>query len=798
MVFAMLMEAADAPDPSRFKETDLYRECVAAGVVPASEADLDRIEREADARHSQSQSPTDDADDRPTLAFEALVEGMWCPACAWVVGHALSRLEGAVGAVDCDFSTDRLRCRYDPVRITPMQIRERIERLGYRALTDEEVSAGERGLRADFVRLSISALLAVNVMMLSWALYAGFFTTIGVQDIAYISWPIFVMATIVMLYGGGPILRKAWSGVRHAAPGMEVLIMLGAGSAYLYSLVNWWQGSLHLYFDTASMLITLLLLGKLLETRAKQRVRHDLEGFLSLQPRKVRLCSQAHPKGRYVHIGQLAPGDLFSVGPGEVVPADGRVVQGQGRLDASAVTGEPRPAAVDAGDGVVSGSRVVDGDLVVRADRVGDDALLGQMIALVRKGLSQRTTLEGRTDRWLLFFVPLIASLALATGGVGLLLGLRLDDALVRMVTVLVIACPCALGIAIPLARVAGIAGAGRRGLLVRNFQAFEQAGGIDTLVLDKTGTVTRGHWTLERIEPAAGADPEWAVGLALGLEIGVDHAVAHALRAHAARQTIHPIQVAGVEVHAEGIGGTHEGRAVRIGSRAFAAGSLNEPSNPGPPAGVLSEVVLSRDGRIAAIFYFGDTLRNGMKYTVDRWKARGFEPHLLSGDTDRATRSLAALIGIDQAKGGLLPQDKADYVRVLQARGRRVAMVGDGINDAPALAQSDLAVAVHSGAPLARQAADVTLMRGDPAQLDAFMEWAGQVDRKVRQNLWCALIYNAVSIPVAMAGLLSPLVAVTAMLLSSLTVIGNTLLLVGRKGEPEPRKRSTSKTRAL
>jgi len=373
-----------------------------------------------------------------------------------------------------------------------------------------------------------------------------------------------------------------------------------------------------------------------------------------------------------------------------------------------------------------------------------------------------------------------------------------LDDALVRMVTVLVIACPCALGIAIPLARVAGIAGAGRRGLLVRDFQAFEQAGGIDTLVLDKTGTVTRGHWTLERIDPAVGMDPAWALGLALGLEAGVDHTVAHALRAHAARENIRPLLVDDVQVHAGGITGAHDGRIASISSRTFATEFLKDSSDPGRTAGALSEVVLSLDGRIAAIFYFGDTLRDGMKDTVDRWKARGFEPHLLSGDTDPATRSVAAAIGIENARGRLLPQNKADYVQGLQARGRRVAMIGDGINDAPALAQSDLAVAVHSGSPLARQAADVTLMRGDPAQLDAFLDWAAKVDRKVRQNLWCALVYNAVSIPVAMAGLLSPLVAVTAMLLSSLTVIGNTLLLVGRKREPEPRERSASKTRAL
>ena len=780
MVFTMLMEAADAPDPSRFKESDLYRECVAAGVVPASEEDLERINRAAEEKSAAQ----DASDERATLAFEAVVEGMWCPACAWVIGHALERLDG-IREVACDFSTDRLRCRYDPVRTAPVQIRQRIERLGYRALSDDG-SSGEHALRSDFVRLAITALLSANVMMLSWSLYSGFFTELTPKGIAYISWPIFVMATIAMAYGGGPVLRKAWSGVRHAAPGMEVLIMLGAGSAYLYSLVNWWRGSLHLYFDTASMLITLLLLGKLLEARAKQRVRQDLEGFLSLQPTKVRLCSDAFPKGRYVHIDQLGAGDLFKVGPGEVVPADGRIVAGGGRLDASAITGEPEPVALEPGDGVTSGSRVVSGDLTVRAEQVGDRALLGQMIAVVRKGLAQRTALESRTDRWLAAFVPIIALLALATGTVGYLLGLSMEQALVRTVTVLVIACPCALGIAIPLARVVGIAGAGRQGLLVRDFDAFEQAGGIDTVVFDKTGTVTRGQWTLERIERQGDLSEAFLLALALGLEAGVDHAVAHALRTYAGQRGVEAAEVTDVQACPDGLRGRYRGQIAQIGSGHLVTGKKDPTGhgadeNASDAAVDLSVVLLSLDGTVQAGFYFGDTLREGMAEMIQQLKRRGLTPHLLSGDAAQATMSVAAAIGIENATGRLLPHEKADYVETLQTGGRRVAMIGDGVNDAPALACADLAVAVHSGSPLARHAAGVTLMQGDPSQLLDFLNWAARVDRKVSQNLWCALVYNAVSIPVAMAGLLSPLVAVTAMLLSSLTVIGNTLLLVRR-----------------
>ena len=297
---------------------------------------------------------------------------------------------------------------------------------------------------------------------------------------------------------------------------------------------------------------------------------------------------------------------------------------------------------------------------------------------------------------------------------------------------------------------------------------------------------MTHGQWTLERMEVLGDRSEASVLSLALGLEIGVDHAVAHALRAYAEQRGIKAAEVVDVKPYPDGLGGEYRGRTVRIGSRVLAAGAaISTGSATGgkelPTATGLSEVVLSLDGTVQAVFYFGDTIRGGMSDMVQRFRGRGLEPHLLSGDARRATEAAAAAIGIEHARGRFLPQDKSDYVAVLQNGGSRVAMIGDGVNDAPALARADLALAVNSGTPLARHAAGVTLMRGDPSQLLDFLDWAVRVDRKVSQNLRCALIYNAVSIPVAMAGLLSPLVAVTAMLLSSLTVIGNTLLLIRR-----------------
>ena len=777
MVFVMLMETADAPDPSRFRETELYRRCVAAGVVPATEAD---IPQNAYPRAQQPSAPAGQNSQKLTLPLQYRIRGMWCPACAWVIQTALERLEG-VSEVLCDFASDRLRCRYDPVHTRPDRIERAIRQLGYEAATEEGTESG-RHQRSAFVRLSVSAFLSVNVMMLSWALYSGFFTDLSLMGIRYLSWPILAMATVVLIYGGGPVIRKAWSGLKAGAPGMEVLIVLGAGSAYGYSLINFLSGSIHLYFDTASMLIALLLLGKMLESQAKSRVRQDLDGFMALRSRKVRLCSSQFPAGRYVDIDRLAVGDLFRVGADDVVPADGRVVEGRAQMDASAITGEPRSLSVKAGDAILSGSRVVSGDIKIRADQVGDQALLGQMITLVLNSLSRKTSLETRTDRLLVMLVALLVGLSAATGLGGYFLGLGLDRALVRAITVLVIACPCALGIAIPLARVAGIAGAGRMGLLVRNFEAFERTRNIHSVVFDKTGTITAGQWTLKRVQTSCGHSASQIVALAAGLEHSADHAVARAIKDYAKRQGIEPAPVEGAQVSAQGVSGRWGGKHCKLGSRTFAL-----PADAGPGRGSsaeipdesLSQVYMSLNGVPCAELFFGDALREGLPGLVQQLKSMGYELHLISGDSREATAAVAAKVGIDRWQGRLLPQDKAALVARLQAEGRLVMMVGDGVNDAPAMAQADLAVAVHAGTALAQQAADVTLMRGDPRQMLQFMEWSRRVNRKVRQNLWCAFGYNLIGIPVAIAGLLSPLVAVSAMLLSSLTVIGNTLLLV-------------------
>ncbi len=783
MVYSMLLESAEVDDPASFKATDLYRQCVAAGVIPGSEDDLRGIhgrDRPMDRNH-----PADDG--TPSQRLDALnlnlvVDGMWCTACAWVVEKAVASLPGVTDA-RCHFSTDRLRCSYRPEQVAPDQIRDLVERLGYTARDVNDADHGHTGGRRELVRLLVTALLSANVMMLSWALYAGFFTDLSSDAVSKISLPIVVMAVAAFVYGGGPMLRKAWLGLRHGAPGMETLVGLGAGCALVYSLFNWIDGSIHLYFDTACMLITLVLLGKFLEQQARGRVRRDLDSFFALQPTKVRMITDQWPKGRYVAIERLQPGDRFCVEGDEIVPADGRVISGMATLDESALTGEPRPVRIKSGSLVKSGTRVLEGRITASAVKVGSDTILGRMIAIMSRSLEQKSVFESRTDRLLRWFVPVIVSLSGITGLICLWQGLSFDQSVIRAVTVMVISCPCALGVAIPMARLAGISLAGRNGILVRDIEAFERAVAIDCVVFDKTGTLTRGRWEVIHIESHGQVSDDDVLALAAGLERSSDHEIARAIRVYAKEKGIVPAAVTDVTAFPDGVQGRFGKQSLRIGSPTFAWNDARpaRDMDGGQPDRLTSRVFFSVDGHPAAILLFGDRIRPSVPSMVTDLKKEIADIHLISGDGETPTQTVAQGVGLTQAHGGLLPADKADYIQSLVDRGRQVAMAGDGVNDAAAMAVAHLAVAVHSGQGLAKEAAHITLMRGDPSQLLDFLYLSRQVSRKVLQNLWCAWIYNLISIPVAMSGLLTPLVAATAMLLSSLTVIGNTLLLVRR-----------------
>jgi heavy metal translocating P-type ATPase len=567
---------------------------------------------------------------------------------------------------------------------------------------------------------------------------------------------------------------------------METLIIIGALSAYSFSTYNLFAGSIHLYYDTASMLITLVLLGKTLERGAKGKVLEDLENFFALMPTKVRICTDTFPDGRYVAMGQLSEGDIFRVTETELVAADGCIVAGSGAVEESSLTGEPLPIIKKPGDFIRSGARVQHGSFKIKAEKIGQDSTLGQMMQIIEKTLLTKMPIEGKTDVILQWFVPGILVLAAAAGLACRVTGLSLETSILRAVTVMVISCPCALGIAIPLARVAGISIAGKRGILVRNFAAFEMVRRITAFVFDKTGTITHGNWTLQEIVAFAPYDENQGLELAAGLEKNTDHFIAREILRQAQKRNIEPASVEKIRTQEHGVIARFNGDIVKIGSADFLKDTIvkfnKRSESSGAQSGAAdSYVYMSVADRPAAVFVFGDRIRNGARTTVEKLLQQGFRLALVSGDGIETTRAIARFVGIDEAYGGQMPQDKVAIVKTLQDRNHLVAMVGDGINDAPALVQADLSLAVHSGANLGEDVADVTLMRAEPEQVIDFLGFAGAVNKKISQNLIFTFAYNIISIPIAMSGLLSPLVAVSAMLLSSVSVIGNTLMLVRR-----------------
>jgi len=787
-VFVMLMEAADSPDPVHFKETELFRKCLEMGIIPESESDLkERLSKEDATPHFSSLQPdlepssdgvNQDAGER--LSIYLKISDMWCPACAWVIESALKKHSGVVQS-SCNFSTDRISCDYNPIQTSPDKIIQTIGRLGYRAAIPEE-DAKAIDTKKDFIRFAVSAFLTANVMMLSFALYSGFFTELTKDAVYKISVPIFILAGVVLFYGGFNIYRKAWAGLKSAAFGMETLITLGAFSAFFYSIFNLFSGSIHLYFDTSAMLITLTLLGKTIERKAKDSVQEDLGNFFSLRPTKVKIISDEFPGGRYVSAKFLRKKDVFMVQEGEIVPADGRIMEGSGAMDESSLTGEALPVQIKAGDRIKSGTRLIQGVLKVKAEGVGDESTLGQMISIMERALGKKLPLEGKTDQILRLFVPLILLLSAASGLVCLVSGFTLENAFIRSVTVMVIACPCALGIAIPMARVAGISLAGNKGILVRDFTAFEQAQKINTVVFDKTGTLTQGDWSLLDVYVKAPFVKNQILSLAAALEKHSDHYIAAEILRHAKRTALLETPLESVRHHQNGVSGKLKEKEIRLGSKDFVEKNLTSPMRVletwQKNGAMRSKVYMSYGNRLCAVFTFGDTLKDTAVSTVGTLQDKGYDIALVSGDGDQTTREVGDVLGIRNAYGSRTPLDKAVFIQNLQENGKKVTMVGDGINDAPALVQADLAMAVFSGSHLGKEAADITLMQGNPDQILDFFNMAKMVNQKIHQNLIFSFLYNIISIPIAMSGLLTPIVAVCAMLLSSLSVTGNTMLL--------------------
>lgn len=786
-VFEILKEMLGAADPEAMRRHALFRQMQAQGIIPSDESDLARLdpgpaggpEDPAGVPEDPAGVPEDPAGEHSEERV-LKVTGMWCPSCSWVIERSLSKKEGVVGAT-ASFASDRVKITYLPRLVGPADLAGVIRDLGYQVQETEGEQGREEALRTELIRLGVGIFLTVNVMMISFGIYQGFLTELSEAAVRMMGVPIFLMSTVVVFYCGFPVLGRAFHAARAGGFVMETLISLGALSAYGLSVYQLFRGSLHMYFDTASMLITLILLGKYLEARIRHRAILGVEEIYELLPGKARVETEAGE--RYASIEAVASGDVVRTLEQEQIPVDGVILSGEGRVDESKLTGESRLRTKRAGDTVLGAGLLVSGELRIRVTGVGSGSAIGRMIKLMEEAMVQKNPAERLTDRIMAVFGPVVILGALATGAFLTASGNPLDVALVRMITVLVIACPCALGIAIPLARVAAIGRARREGILVVDGDALEKAWRLTALVIDKTGTATLGNYQIIALEDSA---PD-VLGLAAAVEAGSDHPVARAIRRHAATVGAEPKRaVKAEELAGLGMKGTVEGEEVLVGNEALLASegialttSWKESAAGGADRGE-TVVFVSRAREVCGMIRLGDALRTDMPEAVADLKASGIEVHLVSGDTERATGYVAGLLGVDRFKGGVLPVDKVEWIRRLQREGHRVGMVGDGANDAAALAVADVGFATGDALTVTKNASDLTILSFSGRRLLAALDLSRLTSRTVIVNLFLALVYNLVALPAALAGLVNPVIAVTAMLLSSLTVVGNSARIAG------------------
>ena len=795
----LLLFSSPAGLPANFRETDLYRACMEAGIIPrALESGLPFDSPE---RHQESSlSP---------LNLTLRVEGMWCPTCSWLIEEVLRRTKG-IFEPQVSFLSDLVQVKYFPHLLSPQEIMARISRLGFRTVLFEGDPGESREKRSIVLRLGVSAILTANIMMISMALYLGFFREFSREVIGYFSYPIWLIATPVVFYGGLPILRRGRAGLWYGNPSMDSLISIGALAAYFYSLVQLAKGSIHLYFDTPAMLITFVLLGKYIETHAREKVVAGITDLYKLAHQKVRIFTPAPPlpgqggegwgekeKERWVSSEDVKPGDDFLALAGERVPLDGRILSGQGEVDESILTGEARPVKKQPGDEVMGGVLLLSGKLKLKTTRVGRESSLGQMITLMQEALAKKNPAELLADRITRWFVPAILAIAGLTAFYLWLSQSSLDEALLRSLTVLLISCPCALGIATPIVKVAVMGLAKSRGILIRDPDAIEHTKDLDTLVFDKTGTLTEGNFSLQKIFTTGTPERE-ALSRVAAVEIHSNHFLAREIVRKAREENIKLEEVNGYEsLEGMGVKGNVKGDLIFIGNQPLLArekieipSALNQQALSFEENG-MTTAFFGWAKEVQGLLVFGDFLKQGIREMVQELQARGITTWIVSGDGQGTTRAVAGESGIANFLGQTLPQHKVELIKSLQEKGHRVGMVGDGINDAAALAQADVGFALGAGTHILREASDFAFLASDPTRVCDALDLSALAVRSIRQNLFFAFLYNAIGIPLAAAGLLNPLIAVFAMFASSLTVIGNALRISQKQNFKAPFRRN-------
>ena len=705
-----------------------------------------------------------------------IIEGIRCASCVWLLENLLAKEQG-VEAIQVNYGTHRAQIRFNPLETSPAKVFATVSRLGYlphpfTAGAVQEAAAREQ--RSLLIRFGTAAFLSMQLMGFSFALYGGYFHGIDPGVRQMIQYFAAAVTTPVVFYSGWPFLAGALRSLKNRAPSMDLLITLGVLAAYSYSLYALIVGG-EVYFDTAAMIITLILLGRLFEGAARNRSISGIDKLLQLAPESANQI-----KGEDLHVvasASLTPGDLILVRPGERIPVDCRIQSGKSELDESTITGEPMPVLRQPGESVSAGTLNLSTSLTLTVERVAAESFIARMAHMVEEAQNRKAPIQSMADRVATLFVPFVTLVAAGTWAFWFLSNVPSTEALLNAVSVLIVACPCALGLATPTAVLVASGNAASRGILFRGGDILEMTGRIDLIAFDKTGTLTLGKPTVEQIIPAPGHSEAELLQLASLAESGSNHPIALGIMARAKAAGILPGVAASVEtIPGRGLKKVDDHGVILVGSRAFL--SEQGVAIPAVESGALTEVYVSLNGSWRGVLLIHDPLRDEAVQAVSRLQQFGLQMVLLTGDHAEAAEQTSAKLTITDYRANMSPAAKATWITQQQQADHKIMMVGDGINDAPALSAADVGCAMAGGTDIALETSDLVLTKPNLGRLYEAVFIARKTLQVIKQNLFWAFAYNLVTIPLAASGKLAPVWAAVAMASSSVLVVSNSLRL--------------------
>jgi Cu+-exporting ATPase len=719
------------------------------------------------------------------------VTGMHCSNCVLSVTNALRKLPGVVDA-KVNLGTERALVEFDGSKTGTAQMIAAIKDLGFDAKVSTEADKSREDLEKSKEFMRMRNTLLFSLIFAVPAAVVGMFL---MGSVPYAIYLLFVLATPVQFIAGAAFYRGAWSALKNRTSNMDTLIALGTSAAYFYSVaVMLTDPMADQYFETSAVLITLVLVGKYLEAQARGKTSEAIVKLMDLKPKEATVLRAN--KEILVPVDDVVVGDILVVKPGERIPVDGVIISGGSSVDESMVTGESLPTEKSVGSMVIGSTMNAHGSFSFEAKRVGADTVLAQIIRLVEEAQGSKAPIQRFADKVSSYFVPAVVSVAMLSFLLWYLVFAKsLAFALIIAVSVLVISCPCSLGLATPTAIIVGIGRGAGAGILIKSGEALESAQKVDAVVFDKTGTLTAGQPKVIDFIVLSPFREEDTLRLAGSIEQGSEHSLADAIVEHVRRKNVVMAQVAGFSAYPGlGVFASIDGKDILLGNRSLLSKQGVDTSVLETQLSSLEDegktvVVLSVAGKPAAIISVADTLKDSAARAVAELKGLGQEIYLMTGDNERTGKAVGIALGIEKIFAQVLPEDKAAYVKKLQSEGRKVAFVGDGINDAPALAQADVGIVMSSGTDVAMEAGSIILMRNDPADVPKAIRLSRATMAKIKQNMFWALIYNTLGIPVA-AGifypytgwLLNPMIAAAAMAGSSVSVVSNSLLLRYKK----------------